>query len=154
MSDHMRMRRQLHGPRPPLAAPAGIGLLPLWKARPVELHALLRDGYAGGGGIVGEFDAWFWPLVEDSEFDPGLVLIAADRKGCPLGLAQSWTGGFLKDLVVAPGSRRRGIGAFLLEATFDAFRTRGRSHVDLKVETANHAARRLYARHCMVEIEG
>lgn len=112
----------------------------------------MREGYAGGGGSVGDFNAWFWPLVEDSEFDPSLVLIAADLEGLPLGLAQSWTGGFLKDLVVAPGARRQGVGSFLLEATFDAFCTRGLRHVDLKVEAANQVARRFYARHGMVEV--
>ncbi|MBE7732298.1 GNAT family N-acetyltransferase [Devosia faecipullorum] len=147
------MRRYLDATLTPPAAPAGIALLPLWRARPIELHALLRESYAGGGGSVGDFDTWFWPLVEDSEFDPGLMLIAADGEDRPLGLAQSWTSGFLKDLVVAPGARRQGVGAFLLETTFNAFRTRGLDHVDLKVEADNYAARLFYARHVMVEID-
>ena len=127
--------------------------MPLWQAKPIALHRLLQLSYAGGGGTVGSFDQWWWPLVEDSEFDPALVLIAADAPGTPVGLAQCWTSGFLKDLVVAPDARDRQIGSWLLDTTFSAFAARGAPHIDLKVEGDNVAAQRFYARHGMVAVE-
>jgi len=149
MSHYYRLRRQLAdvGPEPP--PPIGVCQRPLWQARPIALHRLLLAAYADGGGAVGSFDDWFWPLVEDAEFDPELVLIAADADGTPIGLAQCWTGGYVKDLVVAPGHRDRGIGGWLLQSAFCHLKARGLGHVDLKVQSDNLAARRFYARHGM-----
>src|SRR5690606_3218083 len=102
---------------PPL--PAGVDRRPLWQVSPLALHALLRDTYARGGGTVPPFAEWFFPLVEDEEFDPALVIpLAAGAQ--PVGLVQCWTSGFIKDLVVTPSMQGRGLGTFLLQATFDA----------------------------------
>lgn len=114
----------------------------------MELHDLVRTAYATGGGAVGDFDSWWWPLVEDEEFDPALV-IAATANGQLAGLIQCWTSSFVKDLVVAPQYRDRGLGAYLLYAAFAEFQRRGMPHVDLKVEASNLAARRFYRRHGM-----
>jgi ribosomal protein S18 acetylase RimI-like enzyme len=149
----IRMRKALDTIDRALHAPPGIHLQPMWQADPVRLHRLLQLAYANGGGKVGDFDAWFWPLVEDEEFDPSLVLIAADDAGEPLGLAQCWTSGFLKDLVVHPDHRNRRIGAWLLHQAVAAIRQRGLHYLDLKVEAGNSAARRFYSRHGMVEID-
>ena len=103
---------------------------------------------------MGDFDQWWPALVEDNEFDPALVLIAADPDGQPLGLAQCWTSGFLKDLAVAPEARNQRVGSWLLDRVFNAFAARGLPHVDLKVEPDNISAQRFYARYGMVAVEG
>lgn len=152
MSDYIRLRRLLDGATPQPPAPPGVHLLPLWQARPIELHRLLQDAYANGGGSVGSFDDWFWPLVEDAEFHPELLLIAADDGGTPLGLAQCWTSGFIKDLVVSPGHRNRRIGGWLLQSAFCRLESRGLEHVDLKVQATNASALRFYERHGMTRV--
>jgi len=134
------------------ALPDGISITPLHRTRPVELHALLRTAYAAGGGAVGDFDSWWWTLVEDEEFDPALVIVATSH-GEPIGLVQCWTSSFVKDLAVAPQWRDRGLGACLLHAAFAEFRRRGAPHVDLKVEASNLAAQRFYHRHGMVPVD-
>ena len=132
--------------------PEGVVITPIWQTRPIELHALLREVYAKGGGSVGSFEQWWWPLVEDEEFDPTLFIIATatDR---PVGLVQCWTSSFIKDLVVATQWRDRGLGAYLLNAAFAQFHQRSAPHIDLKVETSNTAAQRFYQRHGMLPVE-
>jgi len=154
LSGYLRLRRSLIEP---VAVPdllPGVGLLPLWRAKPINLHRILEAAYADGGGAVGSFDQWWWPLVEDAEFDPHLVIILADEEDDPLGLVQCWTGSFIKDIVVHPRARGRGLGSALLTRAFVRLRERGHLHVDLKVQVANRAAMRFYARHGMVEAEG
>lgn len=152
---HLRLRKSLTAPLPAPAWPAGVvpmTLVPMTVPgpSPISLHALLVRAYANGGGSVPDFAYWWTRLVEDNEFDPALVLVAFGPEGTPVGLAQCWTSGFIKDLVVAPEHRGRGIGEALLIQCFTVFARRGLSHVDLKVETDNIPARRLYARMGMV----
>ena len=111
-----------------------------------EVHHLLEQAYACGGGGVGPFQAWWAGIRDDSEYDSLLVLLAASDAGEMLGVAHCWTSAFIKDLAVAGSWRRRGIGAALLMHVFDAFRRRGVVHVDLKVEDSNKRAIRLYGR--------
>lgn len=151
MGDHIRLRKMLDAPIDLPALPADIAITPLWRAKPLALHTLLRTAYASGGGSVPDFDSWWWPLVEDEEFDPALVIIASAGTE-PIGLAQCWTSGFVKDLVVSPEWRDRGLGAYLLNAAFAEFRRRGAPHIDLKVEASNLAAQRFYRRHGMVAV--
>ena len=133
---------------PPL--PAGVARLALWQSSPLALHSLLRETYAHGGGTVPPFEDWFFPLVEDEEFDPALAIILASGYQ-PVALAQCWTSGFIKDLVTAPSLQGRGLGAHLLNTAFAEFQQRGLPHVDLKVEVTNLGAQRFYRRHGMVE---
>ena len=151
MGDYIRLRKMLIAPIELPALPADVVITPLWQAKPMALHALLRAAYASGGSSVPDFDAWWWPLVEDEEFDPTLVIIASAGIE-PIGLIQCWTSNFVKDLVVAPQWRDRGLGAYLLNAAFSEFHRRSAPHVDLKVEGANLAAQRFYHRHGMVEV--
>ncbi|RYE58336.1 MAG: GNAT family N-acetyltransferase [Hyphomicrobiales bacterium] len=152
MSDYIRLRKTLDTPvaLPPI--PEGLTLMPLWQTRPVDLHTLLRESYATGGGAVGDFESWWWPLVEDEEFDPNLVIIATDGAR-PVGLIQCWTSGFVKDLVVTPTLREHGLGSYLLNAAFARFQQRGAPQVDLKVKISNLSAQRFYRRHGMVPAE-
>lgn len=153
MTSAIRMRKVLESLAPMPPTPSGISLLPFAKSDPIGLHAVLQQAYATGGGSVGTFDSWFEPLVTDEEFDPNLVLIAADDEGKAVGLAQCWNSGFLKDLVVLPEQRDRQIGSWLLHHAFAATKSRGLAQLDLKVLADNAAARRFYARHGMIEVE-
>ena len=147
------MRKRLDKLEPLQPLPDGTRMLPLWKTNPIALHQLLVTSYANGGGSVGDFDSWFWPLVEDEEFHPDLVLVAADDAGTPIGLAQCWTSGFLKDLVVHPSWRDRRVGSVLLQQAFHVLEGKGLQHMDLKVLADNIAAQRFYARHGMVGVD-
>jgi ribosomal protein S18 acetylase RimI-like enzyme len=117
------------------------------------VHRLMRVAYAHGGGSVGTFDTW-WPAVrDDGEFDAALCFLAINRAGEIVGAAQCWTSAYVKDLVVHPDARRHGLAEALLLTVFQAFRRRGSTHVDLKVEMDNPTgAVRLYRRLGMYDV--
>ncbi len=91
-------------------------------------------------------------MIWDAEFDPDLMIVAADKAGEPIGLLHCWTSSFIKDIVVDPRQRDRGLGSFLLQTGFAILAARGNAAVDLKVHTDNRDTRRFYTRHGMVEL--
>ena len=153
MSDApIRMRKILSADIPPPVWPVGTRRLSFALAEPRALHAILFEAYQNGFGSVPDFEDWWSALNDDAEFDPALVIIAADMDGAPIGMVQSWTSAFIKDIAVLPAWRGRGIGEALLLSTFHAFHERGATHVDLKVMEGNATAIHLYRHLGMVEV--
>jgi ribosomal protein S18 acetylase RimI-like enzyme len=117
------------------------------------VHRLLELGYVEGGGHVGAFEEWWPSLRDDDEFSADLCFLAVDERQDIVGVAQCWTSSFIKDLVVHPLARRRGIAEALLRTVFREFRRRGEKHVDLKVQLDNPTgAIRLYKKLGMREV--
>jgi ribosomal protein S18 acetylase RimI-like enzyme len=117
------------------------------------VYHLLDVGYAQGGGHVGAFEEWWPSLRDDDEFAADLCFLAVDERQNIVGVAQCWTSAFVKDLVVHPLARRRGIAEALLRTVFLEFRHRGEKHVDLKVQLDNPTgAVRLYKKLGMREV--
>ena len=140
------LRKDLRAPLPPAQSwPEGFTLSTLNPSLIEPVHALLVAGYADGQGCVLPLQAWQQALDRDADYDPTLcfVLLHAARV---VGVAQAWTSAYLKDLMVHPAYRGRGLGSTLLEHVFLAFRQRGEACVDLKVMEHNHNARQLYAK--------
>jgi ribosomal protein S18 acetylase RimI-like enzyme len=151
----LRMRRSLAGSLPAPVWPKGFHLIPFEPKRHApEVHALLVNAYARGGGYVEPFAIWWPSLSGDAEYDPALCFIAANDQGDVVGVAQCWTSAFIKDLAVGPAWRRRGVGSALLLEVFRIFKARGASIVDLKVDADNPSgALRLYRSHGFEEFE-
>jgi ribosomal protein S18 acetylase RimI-like enzyme len=110
-----------------------------------SLHALLTHGYRHGGGSVQPLGRWVSETTTDAEFDPELVFLA-ESDGRLAGAAVCWTSAFVKDIVVHETWRGRGIGEALLRHIFGTFAARGHQAVELKVESSNLGALRLYER--------
>jgi ribosomal protein S18 acetylase RimI-like enzyme len=148
-----RLRRDLSDAVADPIWPAGFSARTFTAEDAPAVHRLMQLAYAQGGGSVGAFDDW-WPAVrDDGEFDAGLCFLAIDGAGAIVGAAQCWTSAYIKDLVVHPDSRRHGLAEALLRIVFQAFRHRGATHVDLKVEMDNPTgALRLYRRLGMYEV--
>ncbi|WP_211107294.1 GNAT family N-acetyltransferase [Nitrospirillum amazonense] len=142
----IRMRRSLDGPLPAPAWPEGVRLTSFSPMDAPEAHALFTIGYANGGGGVGGLDDWWTDLSTDGEYDPTLLFLVRDSEDRLVGAAQCWTSAFVKDLVVHPLWRRRGIGLALLFHVFASFRERGATAVELKVLRDNPRALGLYGR--------
>ena len=157
MTEHLviRMRRSLREPVPEPVWPAGIRLVTFDPERHAgKSHALLVEAYARGGGYVEPFAIWWPSLQGNSEYDPGLVFVAADRHDEIVGVAQCWTSAFVKDLAVASSMRRQGLGAALLHHAFRVFHARGATGVELKVHADNPSgALRLYRSLGFEEVE-
>jgi len=144
-----RLRKHLDTPLPTFPWPEGIAPAAFDTVDPREPHALLDAAFPG---LVAPFEHWYGNLTADVEFDPALCIPALTEDGHIAGFVQCWTTGFVKDLAVAPAHRGKGVGAALMLHAFALFASRGLPEVDLKVESTEHAARRLYARLGMVEV--
>ena len=122
-----------------IAAPIwsdGLHLKDFTPACARDIHALLELAYAKGGGSVPSFEAWWRALSQDSEYDPALCFPVYQEEKL-VGFAQCWTSAFVKDLVVHPDFRKRGIGRALLLHIFQVFQRWGARAVDLKVQPDN-----------------
>ncbi|HEX5469511.1 MAG TPA: GNAT family N-acetyltransferase [Gaiellaceae bacterium] len=87
---------------------------------------------------------WRRFMLEDPSFDPAVwfLAVAGDEL---VGAALHWKEGFVKDLVVHPDWRRRGIGRSLLLHAFGTFAERGIRRITLKTDSINPTqAWRLY----------
>jgi mycothiol synthase len=92
------------------------------------------------------FENWSRFMFEDPMFDAAVWFLAeADAK--IVGAALNWDEGYIKDLVVHPDWRGRGLGKALVYQTFGAFKRRGLPRVTLKTDSNNPTdAWRLYER--------
>ena len=137
----------LSTPAPPARWPAGMAPVPFTAADAPAVHALMLSAYANGGGSVPRsFWDWWDATRTDEEFDPALCFMARTDQGGIAGFALCWSSSFVKDLVVHPAWRRRGVGEALLRSAQAALKARGHLRLSLKVESANDGARRLYER--------
>lgn len=141
------LRKDLGGHVKATPVPPGYRIRTFEAGDAQAIHALLSHSYADGGDALPPFALWWAKLSGDEEFDPALCFVAVDAKEKITGVAQCWSGSFLKDLAVRADARRLGLGAALLTHCFAVFRQRGTGHLDLKVEIDNPTgALRLYER--------
>ena len=147
-STALRMVQDLSRPAPEARWPDGVALVPFASADAPAIHALMLQAYAqGGGSVPASFEEWWLSTSRDGEFDPALCFVARAADGTIAGFALCWTSSFVKDLVVHPAWRRRGVGEALLRCAQAALRARGHTQLALKVTTDNPSgARRLYER--------
>lgn len=113
-----------------------------------EVKALLDLAYAEEEfHVPGSLESWRQAMLGDPSFDPEYWFLA-EAGGEIIGAALNWgSEGFVKDLVVHPEHRRRGLGEALLRHSFREFRRRGLDHVSLKTDSINPTqAWRLYQR--------
>jgi mycothiol synthase len=92
------------------------------------------------------FENWSRFMFEDPMFDREVwfVAVAEDKI---VAAALNWDEGYVKDLVVHPEWRGRGLGQALMYETFGAFKRRGLPRVTLKTDSNNPTdAWRLYER--------
>ena len=134
---YLRLRRRLNEPPELPTWPDGVRLERFTESAASEAHALLALAYADGGGSVPSFGDWWSALTADSEYDSSLCFPVRDGEGTLVAFAQCWTSAFVKDVVVHPDFRRRGIARALLLHVFRVFQERGAQAVELKVEINN-----------------
>ena len=92
------------------------------------------------------FENWSRFMFDDPMFDAGVWFIAV-ADGKIVGAALNWDEGYVKDLVVHPDWRGRGLGKALVQQTFREFKRRGLPRVTLKTDSNNPTdAWRLYER--------
>jgi ribosomal protein S18 acetylase RimI-like enzyme len=96
------------------------------------------------------FAEWKRFMLGDPSFEPDSWFVVETSDGSLAAAALNWKEGFVKDLVVHPEHRRRGLGAALLRHTFRHFQAQGAERVTLKTDSRNTSqAWRLYEREGM-----
>ena len=92
------------------------------------------------------FENWRRFMLEDPMFDAEAWFLAI-ADGRIVGAALNWDEGYVKDLVVHPDWRGRGLGKALMLQTFGEFSRRGLPRVTLKTDSNNPTgAWKLYER--------
>lgn len=140
------MRRDLAEPGAAFPLADGLSMRSFTGADAPALHVLLEKAYADGGGGVLPLRDWWPTMRDDPEFSEETCWLVQDASGQLVAAAQCWITGFIKDFVVHPDHRRRGIGSGLLSAVFFHFRLRGAGDVKLKVLIDNAPAIALYTK--------
>jgi mycothiol synthase len=140
------MQVELDGQTPPPAWPEGMTVRTF---RPEEAHAvkeLLDLAYAEEPDFTNRpFEEWKTFMLGDPSFEAESWFVVEAPDGSLAAAALNWREGFVKDLVVHPARRRRGLGAALLRHTFRHFAARGLDRVTLKTDSRNTSqAWRLY----------
>jgi mycothiol synthase len=153
----LELRLDLHADPPRPSWPAGVVCRPFvpgqdeeatWRAHQAAFEDAPEHLPIG-------FDDWLEGRIRrDPAFDPALLLLAEARPGradgadgdpldeptivglavCRAGADGAPEDGWIRDLGVLPGWRRRGVGMALLRAAFAAFRARGLTGVALEVD--------------------
>jgi mycothiol synthase len=114
------------------------------------LHAMHQEAFAEHWEFTPEpLEKWLRWRLERSDYAPELWRVAFARgevAGAALCFGQRHLGWVL-DLAVGPGWRKRGLGLALLQSGFRALWQRGHTHVGLEVDSDNETgATRLYER--------
>jgi mycothiol synthase len=118
--------------------PAGIGVRTFRLEEAGDVKNLLDAAYAAEPGFrMRPFEDWRRFMLNDTSFEPESWFIAETAEGSLAGAALNWKEGFVKDLVVDPAYRRRGIGEALMLHTFRHFKARGAARVSLKTDSRN-----------------
>ncbi|MDU8498058.1 GNAT family N-acetyltransferase [Pseudomonas syringae] len=137
------MRRTLALPVPAAIWPPRVLPRPFTLEQAPEVHRLLTLAYGNAAGSVPDYPDWRAAFEQDPEFDTSRCFLAILDETV-VGVIVCWTSGFIKDLVVHPDVRRRGIGSALLNHLFAHLSACDEAAVDLHVMENNLTARRLY----------
>jgi mycothiol synthase len=117
------------------------------EAEAMEIKELLDLAYAEEfHHQPATFENWSRFMFEDPMFDAKVWFLAV-ADGKIVGAALNWDEGYIKDLVVHPDWRGRGLGKALVYQTLGEFKRRGLPRVTLKTDSNNPTdAWRLYER--------
>jgi ribosomal protein S18 acetylase RimI-like enzyme len=124
--------------------PDGVAVRTFKEDEAPRLWNLLSLAYAEEADPFPEFDDWRGFMLEDPSFEPENWFLV-EGGGELVAAILNWSDAYVKDLVVHPGWRRRGLGEALMRQTFRHFGRRGHPRVTLKTDSINPTqAWRLY----------
>lgn len=128
----------LEGRRPEVTLPPGIGIRPFVDGRDEQLMwDVMRAGFEDDWDGTEDAGEWLRSHQREAVYDPTLWFFARDGdktigavQARPQWRAQADTG-WLKNLAVLPGWRRKGVGRALLMHAAALFHDRGKKHMVL-----------------------
>ena len=142
------MQVEFGGEIPEPSWPEGMTVRTFRVEEAARVKDLVDVAYAGEPDYEPRpFEYWKSFMFDDPSFEPQSWFVVEAPDGSLAAAALNWKEGFVKDLVVHPDYRRRGLGAALLRHVFRHFRGRGLDRVTLKTDSLNTSqAWRLYER--------
>jgi mycothiol synthase len=145
------MQRDLDEQIPPPTWPEGLTSRTFRAQEAEAVKELLDLAYAKEPDFTKRpFAEWERFMLGDPSFEPDSWFVVEASDGSLAAAALNWKEGFVKDLVVHPDHRRRGLGTALLRHTFRHFQAQGAERVTLKTDSRNTSqAWRLYEREGM-----
>jgi ribosomal protein S18 acetylase RimI-like enzyme len=148
------MQVELGGEIPQPSWPAGMTARTFRPEEAEAVKELLDLAYAEEPDFTNRpFAEWKTFMLGDPSFEAENWFVVEAPDGSLAAAALNWKDGFVKDLVVHPAFRRRGLGAALLQHTFGHFAARGLERISLKTDSRNTSqAWRLYERMGMRKI--
>lgn len=146
---YWRMTMPLSESPPPPAWPEGVVVRTFDQERDTRaVYALVQDAFGDNERHTAEsFEEWQAFMIDRDAFEPGLWFIAesgGEIVGCVL-CPNYEDEGWIRQLAVARGWRRRGLGTALLRQAMSEFHRRGRRELGLVVDSWNRTgAKELY----------
>ena len=151
-----QMRIDTLTPPPPVEAPTGVMLRTFRPGQDEHaVYTVVEAAFDQPDRPPVSFEGWRDHMLRPEIFDPAIWLLAEDlvhRRLLGVCLCVDYpTGGWVRQLAVAPEAQGRGIGGALLRQAFAVFHARGVESVALSVESYRPDAHRFYQRQGMVE---
>jgi ribosomal protein S18 acetylase RimI-like enzyme len=152
---HFQMGIRLNAPLPVPAWPEGVTVRTANAGQDEPaIHALVEAAFARPGRTPTTLDEWKGWMVDVNLFDPALWFLAvAGEALVGVCLAFAYPGeGWVRQLAVDEGWRRKGLGRALLHHAFGVFCERGYTQAGLAVDGENLDAQAFYRRvglHCV-----
>ena len=132
----MQIRLDVDLPEP--RWPEGMRVRTFRRDEASAVKDLLDVAYAEEPGFTEEpLEEWERFMFGDSSFEAESWFVVEDEDASLAAAALNWKEGFVKDLVVHPDHRRKGLGEALLHHTFRHFKSRGLQEVSLKTDSTN-----------------
>ncbi|HSK14792.1 MAG TPA: GNAT family N-acetyltransferase [Gaiellaceae bacterium] len=148
---YWRMSMPLTDTPPPPTWPEGVLVRTFDQERDTRaVHALVQDAFGDNERYeAASFEEWQAYMIDRDAFEPGLWFLAESEGEivgavlCPAYDDEGW----VRQLAVARGWRRRGLGTALLRQAMSEFHRRGRREIGLVVDSWNRTgAKELYER--------
>jgi mycothiol synthase len=154
------LRIELQAPPPAPEWPDGLRVAPFDPEQDApEFHAAHQEAFADHWEFTPrDFEPWAKTHLESERFDPALwcVVRAGDEIAAgTICTGDTYGGGFVHVLFTRRPWRKQGVGAALLDDSFQRFWERGEHSIGLAVDAANDTgAFRLYERAGMAPVLG
>jgi mycothiol synthase len=144
---HFQMGIRLDGPPPSPIWPVGVSVrtaVPEQEGR--AIHRLIEAAFARPGRMATTYEEWTGLMMPADILNPDLWFLAVAGEGI-VGACLCFAYpelGWVRQLAVAEGWRRKGIGTALLYHAFGVFRERGYDRAGLAAESDNPDAIAFY----------
>ncbi len=148
---HYRMQIDLDQPIEEVKLPDKLSLSTFTAKDEAELYQLINKAFTWRGREIPTMEAWRNLIFRGGRYDPLFFVLVRDGEtliGAALAYAEE-TGGWIRQLAVAPEYQGKGLGGLLLCHMFHLFSKAGLTSAALGVASANSNACQFYERNGM-----